>query len=419
MRRRDFITLLGAAAAWPLMARAQTDDRVRVLLSRLLQLQADAAAAKIGQFINEIVSQIGWTTQLPWSAGTIEQRRFDALRLLRQVPAVTELALLDASGHEQLRVSRLPLAKDVVGSNLDLSAEPKFTEAVAHKVYYGPVYFVRRELVRDAAAERPPRDAAAESNPPLGVSGVGLYVHMEDGLVKVLAPIEGTPAAKAGIMAGDVVAKLDDEAVRGFVLRQVVEKLRGPAGTTIRLTIVRQGQDQPIEVSLTREQIRAGQNTSPSINQDASKTRSDAPVAAVEPAMTLSLAGTRRESGVSVAEVGLIWVWDVIRQAGAAAQGAVYVLDAQDRVIGHSSMFRPAFDTSGSPIDGDLGLLQRDFSAIAQVQAARAAGDGATQVRAARDIDDRDVLVASASVAQPGWHVFVELPLAEADTAVP
>jgi hypothetical protein len=58
-------------------------------------------------------SQVGWTTQLPWSAGTIEQRRFDALRLLRQVPAVTELSLLDASGKEQLRVSRL--AMDVVG----------------------------------------------------------------------------------------------------------------------------------------------------------------------------------------------------------------------------------------------------------------------------------------------------------------
>ena len=111
-------------------------------LVRIQREQAEAAAAKLGQFIKEIENQVGWTTQLPWSAGTIEQRRFDALRLLRQVPAVTELALLDASGHEQLRVSRL--AMDVVGSNLDLSAEPKFTEAVAHKVYYGPVYF-RRE----------------------------------------------------------------------------------------------------------------------------------------------------------------------------------------------------------------------------------------------------------------------------------
>src|SRR5215469_15531217 len=63
-------------------------------LVRIQREQAEAAAAKLGQFVKEIESQVGWTTQLPWSAGTIEQRRFDALRLLRQVPAVTELALL-------------------------------------------------------------------------------------------------------------------------------------------------------------------------------------------------------------------------------------------------------------------------------------------------------------------------------------
>ena len=93
-------------------------------LIRIQREQAEAAAAKIGQFIKEIDSQIGWTTQLPWSAGTLEQRRFDGLRLLRQVPAITELAQLDATGHEQLRVSRL--AMDVLGSHADFSQEPKF-----------------------------------------------------------------------------------------------------------------------------------------------------------------------------------------------------------------------------------------------------------------------------------------------------
>ena len=112
-------------------------------LIRIQREQAEAAAAKIGQFIHEIEAQVGWTTQLPWSASTLEQRRFDASRLLRQVPAITELSQLDATGHEQLRVSRL--AMDVVGSGTDYSHDPKFTEAVAQKVYYGPVYF-RREL---------------------------------------------------------------------------------------------------------------------------------------------------------------------------------------------------------------------------------------------------------------------------------
>src|ERR1700737_2182486 len=106
----------------------------KAALIRIQHEQAEAAAAKIGQFIKEIESQLGWTTQLPWAAGTLEQRRFDALRLLRQVPAVTELAQLDDTGREQLRVSRL--AMDVAGSQTDFSSDPKFTEAVAHKVFY-------------------------------------------------------------------------------------------------------------------------------------------------------------------------------------------------------------------------------------------------------------------------------------------
>src|SRR5215472_4984640 len=104
-------------------------------LTRIQREQAEAAAAKIGQFIKDIEGQIGWTTQLPWTASALEQRRFDALRLLRQVPAITELAQLDANGKEQLRVSRL--AMDVVGSGTDFSKDPKFTEAVARKIYYG------------------------------------------------------------------------------------------------------------------------------------------------------------------------------------------------------------------------------------------------------------------------------------------
>ena len=114
----------------------------KAALIRIQHEQAEAAAAKISQFIKEIESQLGWTTQLPWSPGSIEQRRFDALRLLKQVPAVTELAQVDSTGKERLRVSRIDI--NVADSGLDFSKEPKFTEAVAHKVYYGPVYF-RRE----------------------------------------------------------------------------------------------------------------------------------------------------------------------------------------------------------------------------------------------------------------------------------
>jgi signal transduction histidine kinase len=233
-------------------------------LVRIQHEQAEAAAAKIGQFIKEIESQVGWTTQLPWSAGTIEQRRTDGQRLLRQVPAITELAQLDSSGKEQLRVSRL--AMDVVGSQTDLSQDPKFTEAVAHKVYYGPVYF-RRES---------------------------------------------------------------------------------------------------------------------------------------EPYMTLALAGTRRDAGVSVAEVNLKLIWDVILQIKVGDRGQAYVVDAQGRLIAHP--------------DISLVLRNTDMTRLAQVKAARSAGsDGSAEpVQETQDVRGRSVLTAYAPVAALGWLVFAELPIDEA-----
>jgi carboxyl-terminal processing protease len=85
--------------------------------------------------------------------------------------------------------------------------------------------------------------------------GLGIEVTMEDGLIKVVAPIDETPAAKAGILAGDIITKLDDEAVQGLTLTQAVGKMRGPINSKIRLTIVRKGQDKPIEVTLNRETI--------------------------------------------------------------------------------------------------------------------------------------------------------------------
>jgi len=85
--------------------------------------------------------------------------------------------------------------------------------------------------------------------------GLGIEVTMEDGLVKVVAPIDDTPAAKAGVQAGDLIAKLDGEEVKGMTLNQAVDKMRGAVNTPIKLTIVRKGQDKPIELSITRDII--------------------------------------------------------------------------------------------------------------------------------------------------------------------
>jgi carboxyl-terminal processing protease len=86
--------------------------------------------------------------------------------------------------------------------------------------------------------------------------GLGLEVTMEDGRVKVVAPIDETPAAKAGIMANDIISHLDDEPVQGLTLNQAVEKMRGPPNTKIRLKIMRTGQEKPIEVTIVRDVIR-------------------------------------------------------------------------------------------------------------------------------------------------------------------
>jgi carboxyl-terminal processing protease len=86
--------------------------------------------------------------------------------------------------------------------------------------------------------------------------GLGIEVTMEDGLVKVVAPIDDTPAAKAGVMSNDIITHLDDEAVQGLTLNQAVDKMRGPVNTKIKLTIMRKGADKAIDVTIVRDVIR-------------------------------------------------------------------------------------------------------------------------------------------------------------------
>lgn len=85
--------------------------------------------------------------------------------------------------------------------------------------------------------------------------GLGIEVTMENGYVKVVSPIDDTPAARAGLMAGDLISHLDGEAVLGLRLDQAVERMRGGIGTSIKLTILREGVE-PFDVSLTRDRIR-------------------------------------------------------------------------------------------------------------------------------------------------------------------
>jgi carboxyl-terminal processing protease len=85
--------------------------------------------------------------------------------------------------------------------------------------------------------------------------GLGIEVTMENGLIKVVAPMDETPAAKAGIMSGDLITEIDDDAVQGLTLEQAVNKMKGPVDTKTRLKIMRKGADAPIDVSIVREII--------------------------------------------------------------------------------------------------------------------------------------------------------------------
>ncbi|MAC35109.1 MAG: peptidase S41 [Haliea sp.] len=87
-------------------------------------------------------------------------------------------------------------------------------------------------------------------------SGLGLEVGMEDGYVKIIAPIDGSPAAEAGLQPGDIILKLDGRTVKGMGLGEAVDLMRGPRGTDIELTIGRPGESQPFDLTLTRDTIK-------------------------------------------------------------------------------------------------------------------------------------------------------------------
>jgi carboxyl-terminal processing protease len=86
--------------------------------------------------------------------------------------------------------------------------------------------------------------------------GLGIEVGMEDGFVKVVAPIDDTPAARAGLKPGDLIVKLDDSSVKGMTLNDAVKRMRGRVNTQITLTLVRKGEEKPIVVTLTRAVIK-------------------------------------------------------------------------------------------------------------------------------------------------------------------
>lgn len=108
-------------------------------LGRRLHIEAMSAVGKIHGFLYGIIDQMQWTVQLPWSVGSDDQHRLDALRLMRQVPAIVEIVLVDADARERLHISRID--PDVVDSGVDRSGDPVVQCARTQHVCFGPVTF--------------------------------------------------------------------------------------------------------------------------------------------------------------------------------------------------------------------------------------------------------------------------------------
>jgi adenylate cyclase len=111
----------------------------RALLNALLRTEAVSAAARIESFLDNIRKQLNWTVRQTWTAGTQDQHRFDALGVLRQVPAVVSISLVDGSGIEQLYVSRIDLNR--IASGVDRSRDPAVSGARSAQIWYGPVIY--------------------------------------------------------------------------------------------------------------------------------------------------------------------------------------------------------------------------------------------------------------------------------------
>ncbi len=233
-------------------------------LLTLQQTKAAAAAYRIDDYVRGIEQQLGWMRLPQADPMNVEQRRIDYLKLLRLVPAITTLSLVDGDGREKLRVSRVTM--DETGSNADFSKEPKFTEPRAGRTYFGPVYFLKD----------------------------------------------------------------------------------------------------------------------------------------TEPYMVVSVPGFNARSGVTIAEVNLKFIWDVVNSIKIGEHGAAYVVDNAGQLIAHP--------------DISYVLRKSDLSGLPQVKAAMDAGDrpSVTTARIARNQQGTQVFTAWASIPALGWHVFVEQPLSDA-----
>ncbi len=154
--------------------------------------------------------------------------------------------------------------------------------------------------------------------------GLGIEVGMEDGFVKVIAPIDDTPAERAGIKAGDLIIRLDDTPVKGLTLNDAVKIMRGKPGTVLRLTVVREGVDQPLKIDIKRDIIKVKSVKSRMLEDGFGYVRISQFQSKTAENMVDAIEVLKKESGGSLK--GL--VLDLRNNPGGVLNGAVAVSDA-------------------------------------------------------------------------------------------
>jgi len=154
--------------------------------------------------------------------------------------------------------------------------------------------------------------------------GLGIEVGMENGFVKVIAPIDDTPAQRAGVRSGDLIIRLDDQPVKGMTLDEAVKLMRGKPGTKIRLTIVREGQDKPIVINVVRDVIKTVSVKQRMLEPGFGYVRLSQFQARTPEDMVSGIGGLKREAGGKLK--GL--VLDLRNNPGGVLNAAVAVSDA-------------------------------------------------------------------------------------------
>ncbi|MDD5754821.1 MAG: S41 family peptidase [Methylococcales bacterium] len=154
--------------------------------------------------------------------------------------------------------------------------------------------------------------------------GLGIEVTMENGYVKVVSPIDDTPAQRAGIKTGDLIIRLDDKPVKGMTLADAVKMMRGEAGSKILLTVVREGSEAPLKISLIRDIIKAKSVKSKMLDKNYGYVRVSSFQSGTGESLKEALAGLKKENGGALK--GL--VLDLRNNPGGVLNAAVDVSDA-------------------------------------------------------------------------------------------